>query len=401
MTGIARNILLTGRVEYVDNRLVNIRDFGGALGNSQNATAAMLTAREFARQWGRGLYIPKGVYQIAETVDLQDNGTEDFTQARIVGENVNGDAAWVYSHTNQSCLEWIGLPTDPMIRVSRSALVEGLMLRVAGGFSATCGVEWDKHPAGLAGTAVIIRDCGFWGALGDMTDGIRIGTQGNVFNLEHGQIINCRFNDVQEYGLHVMSTTGQAKYELVERCQFVGGLASVALIAGSVVLRGCGFHDATEAAILFRTDVPGSGIPDTFGCYDFDSERCHRFLRFAAGITGTPYTAIIQNGRFAITDDVAPDGEWIGFGSTGPLTIIGTHWEVAGSYNPEDIHLAMANSNAVARGRLTSIGNVYQNSTPWRNWGSDEGPLVTTLSDRWRGVGATANIASQLDLAIA
>lgn len=394
-------------IAYCDDRLVNVRDFKTTpLGNGQNADSAFAAAKHFALTWGRQIYWPKGHYVISQTLDLRV-GNQDWTQSHMVGENVNGDIVWTYSHTNQSLIEWDGVDNEPIVRVSRSQRVSGLIFRVKPGKTALCGVEWDKHPDGVQGTAVIIENCGFWGDIsgvgvyGNLTYGIMVGRSGNTFNLEHGTISNCRVGSVTDYSVYYASTTGQSKYHDIKDCQFIGGKAGIASLAASYSTHCCGFHDMTESAILFRTDQPGSGIVDTINIVNTDSERCARFLDIAGGPTGTRWNVKVDNARFSINDEVAADGEWIQYLATGPFTLINTLWEYAGTYNPNNIYVAMGNSAAVARGRLLSMSNTYLNATPWRNPGLDQGPLVDTLSDKWQGADAVANINSQLGLAIA
>lgn len=366
-----------------DSRPVSVRDFAtGAIGNGENADAAVAAAQVLTRSSGRPLLFPTGRYKLTQSLEIDDTYAGDINTG-IYGEQVNSDTVGSIS-TRNTLLEWGGTGTHVMRVKSRGVRIQGLGVRVLSGADATACLVWDKGTQ--TATRLDIFDCQFIAGaslgLGTCTDGVVFGPTAGVNNLDYGTVERCYLFGFSDTALNIKSTTGQSKGHHVINSIIGGAQYGIKTTTGSFVVYNCHIGYATEASL-------GIGAAtDTINVYNLDSENSARVLQYTgSGALGLPWPVALYGGRWSLSDSAEEfyvDWAW------SQLTIANVLFDYAGTYDPTTRGLVRVGvrrnaSNYIAS--LVSFGNTYMSPMPWRTSAVGGTPSyldVSTFGDRYK-----------------
>lgn len=378
--GIGTNGAGWQRIHMHDERPVSVRDFAsGAIGNGENADAAVAAAQVFRRTNGRSLLFPCGRYVITTGIEIDDANAADIGTA-VLGQNSTYDTVGTVAN-RQTIIEYAGTGGNILRVRSRGVRIEGIGFRVQSGKSADAGIVWDKNVG--ASTRLEVINCqllaGVAAGLGTCTDGISIGPTSGVYNLEFGTFdrlyitgcaeaaINIRSNTYQSKGHHISnSTLGVAKY-------------GIKTTSGSFVGYNLHMGYCTEASVGL------GGTTDYIQIFGMDSEASARAFLGIGGVS-LAWPVGVYGGRWSLSDTAE---EFYVDLTRCQFEIRNVLFEYAGTFDPTTRGKVRVGSKYGSYNNVASIvssGNVYLQAQPWFTSAEGGTPAyvdVSTHGDRY------------------
>ena len=371
------------RIHMHDERPVSVRDFAsGAIGNGENADAAIAAAQVFRRTNGRSLLFPCGRYVITTGLEIDDANAADIGTA-VRGQNSTDDTVGSVAN-RQTIIEYAGTGGNILRVRSRGVRIEGIGFRVQSGKSADAGIVWDKGTQ--TATKLEIVGCqiiaGASLGLGTCTDGVVFGPTAGVNNMDYGRIERCYLYGFSTAAVNIKSTTGQSKGHHFEDSVIGGAQYGILTTSGSFV--GYNLHIGYATVASFGI---GSST-DYIQVFGSDSENSAKVLKYTGGAAlGLPWPVAFYGGRWSLSDTA---DEWYVDWAWSLLTLQNILFSYAGTWDPltrGKVRVGVRRDANHYVGSIFSAGNVYLQPTPWATnpvGGTPAYADVTTIADRWQ-----------------
>lgn len=366
----------------------------GPFGYRVNITSALEKCIKVALGSKRSIWIDPGFGTIEETFDLRGN---EYFGLCIDGPNPSADIVWPSGDRSQQALiSWNGADGADMFMFSRNQALRGITLMAEWGKHIRSGVVWDKAPGAgvLVAHDLTMERVGIWGnqapGFGGLIDYcVLAGPTAGVFNMEFSVFRDCLFEWAEIAAYANQSTTGQSKYNLLERCGFGDSPIGLDVTTGSYHLFHCGFGRISDVAIK-------PAPTDTWLIDSTDTENCARFID--TSLSGSSIILKISNCRFSISDVLAADGAYIRILNPGPFEMENTSWEYAGTYLTTLPHIEIKNVVIPAvDGSVYTHNNYFMNDTPVRLGALSNPAFWNTVNDIWNNAGAITRIPASLN----
>lgn len=364
-----------------DRRPVSVRDFAtGAIGNGENADAAIAAAQVEARAWGRPLHFPTGRYVTTTAIEIDDANAGDINTG-VYGEQNTYDTVGTVA-TRNTIIEYAGTGGNILRVRSRGVRIQDLALRVQSGKSADAGIVWDKNTQ--TATRMEVINCqilaGAAQGLGTCTDGYVIGPTSGINNLDYSTVDRCYFVGFTDAAINIKSDTGQSKGHHFSNS--VLGVAAYGIKTTSGSFVGFNLHVgyATTASIGIGAST------DFISVTGLDSENSACALKNIGGYY-LPWPVRLSGGRWSLSDTAATHYvDW----AYSQLILENVLFDYAGTFDPTTRGLVRVGGKYNASNNVAAIissGNQYLNSMPWRVSSGGGTPAyvdVSTHGDYWR-----------------
>lgn len=234
----------------------------------------------------------------------------------------------------RTTLVWDGPADVPMIKFINCP--EVTLKRVDCLFSKPCHTAFQFHRqnAGMGvrpATLPTLEDVRFFGD-GKLRWPVRFTYEDQDANNEHGVFQRCSFYGYSEYAVDIEGK--QSKEHRFYQCRSEGGRGAVRA-PSAFMWEGGTVSGASHAAFLLH-----GGGGDRVVIKDVGVEASARVL-LSSERTTAGWKVTLDNVRFA-ADQLAPDGDWVQFYSTGPLTV--KDCQVGGGAQPRVPTIGIASS---------------------------------------------------------
>lgn len=371
------------RIHMHDERPVSVRDFAsGAIGNGENADAAIAAAQVFRRTNGRSLLFPRGRYVITTGLDIDDANAADIGAA-VLGQNSTYDTVGTVAN-RQTIIEYAGTGGNILRVRSRGVRIEGIGFRVQSGKTADAGIVWDKNTQ--TATRLEVINCqilaGAFNGLGDCTDGLVIGPTSGVNNLDYATVDRCYFTGFDTAAINIQSDTGQSKGHHFSNSVLGVAQYGIKTTSGSFV----GFNLHVGYATIASLGIGAS--TDFIQVFGLDSENSARAICNVPGTGfGLPWPVELHGGRWSLSDDAE---EFYVDWAYSQLQLHNILLDYAGTWDPTTRGKIRVGSKYLSNNNIANLissGNVYLSPTPFATSAVGGSPAylkVSTSGDRWK-----------------